>query len=154
MSSTRPGGARSSRATRTRCTASGCAEPRAERLLAADPEAFYFGSRRSLFAPEALAEYERCLRDPRVIHAICEDYRAGATIDFALDEADRGMRSIGCPVLVLWGDTGPLGGQDVVATWAAWATDVRGAALPCGHHLPEEAPAETAAALRALLAPG
>ena len=63
-----------------------------ERLLAADPEGFYFGSRRDLFAPEALAEYERCLRDPRVIHAICEDYRAGATIDFELDEADRGRR--------------------------------------------------------------
>ena len=125
-----------------------------ERLLAADPEGFYFRSRRSLFAPEALAEYERCLRDPRVIHAICEDYRAGATIDYELDEADRGGRRIGCPVLVLWGEQGPLGSVDVVDIWGAWAGDVRGAALPCGHHLPEEAPAETHAALRAFLAPG
>jgi len=125
-----------------------------ERLLAADPEGFYFGSRRSLFAPEALAEYERCLRDPRVIHAICEDYRAGATIDYELDEADRGVRRVACPLLALWGEHGPLGSVDLVAVWRAWAEDVRGAALPCGHHLPEEAPAETAAALRALLAPG
>jgi len=125
-----------------------------ERLLAADPEGFYFRSRRSLFAPEALAEYERCLRDPRVIHAICEDYRAGATIDYELDEADRGGRRIACPVLVLWGEQGPLGSVDVVDIWGAWAGDVRGAALPCGHHLPEEAPAETHAALRAFLAPG
>ena len=125
-----------------------------ERLLAADPEGFYFRSPRSLFAPEALAKYERCLPDPRVIHAICEDYRAGATIDYELDEADRGGRRIGCPVLVLWGEQGPLGSVDVVDIWGAWAGDVRGAALPCGHHLPEEAPAETHAALRAFLAPG
>ena len=125
-----------------------------ERLLAADPEGFYFRSRRSLFAPEALAEYERCLRDPRVIHAICEDYRAGATIDYELDEADRGVRRIACPLLALWGEQGPLGSVDVGAVWSAWAEDVRGAALPCGHHLPEEVPTETAAALRAFLAPG
>ena len=125
-----------------------------ERLLAADPEGFYFRSRRSLFAPEALAEYERCLRDPRVIHAICEDYRAGATIDYALDEADRGVRRIACPLLALWGEQGPLGSVDVTGIWGAWAGDVRGAALPCGHHLPEEAPAETYAALHAFLAPG
>jgi haloacetate dehalogenase len=123
-----------------------------ERLLAADPEGFYFATRRALFAPEALAEYERCLRDPRVIHAICEDYRAGATLDFAHDKADRGRRRIECPVLVLWGETGPLARQEPLATGAAWATDVRGAALPCGHHLPEEAPDETYAALHAFLA--
>jgi haloacetate dehalogenase len=123
-----------------------------ERLLAADPEGFYFRGREALFAPEALAEYHRCLRDPRVIHAICEDYRAGATIDLALDEEDRGARRIACPLLALWGEQGPLGRGDVLATWRTWAQDVRGAALPCGHHLPEEAPEETTAALRAFLA--
>jgi haloacetate dehalogenase len=123
-----------------------------ERLLAADPEGFYFGPRRHLFAPEALAEYERCLRDPRVIHAICEDYRAGATIDFDLDEADRGRRRIACPLLGLWGETGPLARTDVLGTWRTWADDVRGTALPCGHHLPEEAPEETYVALRDFLA--
>jgi haloacetate dehalogenase len=122
-----------------------------ERLLAADPEGFYFRTRRDLFAPEALAEYERCLRDPRVIHAICEDYRAGATLDFELDEADRGARRIACPALVLWGASGPLARHDVMAIWAEWADDARGAALPCGHHLPEEAPDETYAALHAFL---
>jgi haloacetate dehalogenase len=126
-----------------------------ERLLAADPEGFYFATRRELFAPEALAEYERCLRDPRVIHAICEDYRAGATIDVALDEADRGRNTIACPLLALWGERGPLARTDVLDTWRTWADDVRGAALPCGHHLPEEAPRETYTALREfLLTPG
>jgi haloacetate dehalogenase len=125
-----------------------------ERLLAADPEGFYFRDREALFAPEALAEYHRCLSDPRVIHAICEDYRAGATFDLDLDEADRGTRRIGCPVLVLWGERGPLGRQDPMAIWAAWADDLRGEALPCGHHLPEEAPEKTSAALLAFLAGG
>ena len=125
-----------------------------ERLLAADPEGFYFRSPRSLFAPEALAKYERCLPDPRVIHAICEDYRAGATLDDELDEADRGVRRIACPLLALWGERGPLGSVDVAGVWGEWAGDVRGAALPCGHHLPEDAPAQTHAAPRAFLAPG
>jgi haloacetate dehalogenase len=48
-----------------------------ERFLGADPEGFYFGPRKELFAPQALEEYLRCLRDPRTIHAICEDYRGG-----------------------------------------------------------------------------
>jgi haloacetate dehalogenase len=122
-----------------------------ERLLAADPEGFYFRGREALFAAEALAEYHRCLRDPLVIHAICEDYRAGATLDLALDEADRGRRTIACPVLVLWGEKGPLGRLDPMAVWETWADDVRGGPLPCGHHLPEEAPEETYAALRGFL---
>ncbi len=122
-----------------------------ERLLAADPEGFYFGTRRDLVAPDALAEYERCLRDPRVIHALCEDYRAGATIDFEMDKTDRGTRRIDCPVLVLWGVNGPLGRFDPLPIWETWATDLRGAALPCGHHLPEEAPDETYAALHEFL---
>ena len=58
--------------------------------------------------PEALDDYLRCARDPETIHAMCEDYRAGATFDFALDEADRGTKRIACPVLVLWGGRGKL----------------------------------------------
>ena len=114
-----------------------------ERLIAADPEVLYFG-RRDLFAPEAFEEYMRCVRQPKTIHAIGEDYRAGATVDFELDESDRGQRTIACPVLVLWGDRGPLGnGYDVLAIWREWADDVRGRSLDCGHHLPEEAPDDT-----------
>jgi haloacetate dehalogenase len=115
-----------------------------ERFLGADPEGFYFGPRRELFAPEALEEYLRCLRDPRTIHAICEDYRAGATIDFELDEQDRGGRRIACPLLVLWGERGPLGdGVDVLSIWREWADQAQGRAIDCGHHLPEEAPDDT-----------
>jgi haloacetate dehalogenase len=121
-----------------------------ERIIGADPET-YFGRRNvEIFAPEARAEYLRCFKNPQVIHAICEDYRAGATYDFELDEADRGNRKIASPLLALWGTKGALQNwYDVLAIWRDWADDVRGRALECGHFLPEEAPDETYQELRA-----
>ena len=119
-----------------------------ERLLAGDPEGFYYNGREALFHAEALAEYQASLRDPAVIHAICEDYRAGATYDRELDEADKGQRRIGCPLLVLWGADGPVGSLDPLSVWREWADDVRGGPIACGHHIPEEAPEETIVALR------
>ena len=95
---------------------------------------------------EAFAEYLRCFRNPEVIHATCEDYRAGATIDFDLDAADlEAGRRIQCPMLALWGERGRR--REVFETWQRWATDVRGRAIACGHFLPEEAPDETLAEL-------
>ncbi|MDP8921665.1 MAG: alpha/beta hydrolase [Chloroflexota bacterium] len=124
-----------------------------ERLIAADPDAFYLRWGSDVFAPEAPAEYRRGFRDPATIHAMCEDYRAAATLDVALDEADRGRRRIACPVLALWGRRGRLEAwYDVLAVWRDWADDVRGRALDCGHYLAEEAPDETYAELRAFFA--
>lgn len=124
--------------------------PFPERVIGCDPDAFYFRGDRSFFAPEALDAYLRAAHDPATIHAMCEDYRAGATIDFALDEADRGRRRIACPVLALWGARGALPAwYDVLAVWRDWADAVQGRALPCGHHLAEEAPEETVSALQA-----
>jgi haloacetate dehalogenase len=124
-----------------------------ERLIGADPDAYYFRGTREQFAPEALADYLRCVHDPATIHAMCEDYRAGATMDFALDEADRGVRRIACPTLALWGRRGALEAwYDVLGIWRDWADDVRGRALDCGHYLAEEAPDETYAELRAFFA--
>jgi haloacetate dehalogenase len=125
-----------------------------ERLIGADP-LFYlhwvlgrWGTGLDAFAPEALAEYERCFRDPATIHASCEDYRAAASIDLAHDEADLDRR-IECPVLALWGRRGLMERHfDVLATWRERAAGpVGGRALDCGHFLPEERPQETAAAL-------
>jgi haloacetate dehalogenase len=125
-----------------------------ERIIGGNPDHFYLErqgalSIAGLFAPEALAEYRRCWRDPATIHAMCEDYRAGATIDCRLDEADRvAGRRISCPLLALWGARGKMGEwYDVLAVWRGWADDVRGHAIDCGHYLPEEAPSETARAL-------
>jgi haloacetate dehalogenase len=125
-----------------------------ERLIGADP-LFYlhwvlgrWGTGLDAFAPEALAEYERCFKDPATIHASCEDYRAAASIDLAHDEADLDRR-IECPVLALWGRRGLMERHfDVLATWRERAAGpVSGRALDCGHYLPEELPRETAAAL-------
>jgi haloacetate dehalogenase len=118
--------------------------PLPERMIGADPDAFYFRGRRDLFHPDALQAYLRHVRDPATIHAMCEDYRAGASIDTALDEGDRGRRRIACPLLALWSARGELERwYDVLAVWRDWAEDVRGKGLDCGHYLPEEAPDET-----------
>jgi haloacetate dehalogenase len=96
--------------------------------------------------------YRRALRNPASIHAICEEYRAAATLDVLHDEEDRGRRRIACPVLTLWSKSGAVESwYDPLAVWRAWADDVSGRALDCGHFLPEEAPDETYAALREFL---
>jgi haloacetate dehalogenase len=124
-----------------------------ERMIGADPawflrETVRRWSGRGRQVPEAaLAEYVRCFSDPAAIHASCEDYRAAASIDLEHDAAD-GERRVTCPLLVLWGEQGAMHRlNDVLATWRALADDVRGRHLPCGHFLPEECPAETAAEL-------
>jgi haloacetate dehalogenase len=122
--------------------------PLPERFIDADPD-FYIermmGSRHAglaPFTPEALAEYRRCLRLPGAAHALCEDYRASATIDLEHDRADRAAgRRITQPLQVLWGAQGIIERCfDALAAWRAVADDVRGRALPCGHYIPEEAP--------------
>jgi haloacetate dehalogenase len=123
--------------------------PLPERMIGANPDNYYF-PRRDLpwLDPEALSDYLRCVHDPETIHAMCEDYRAGASFDYALDAQDHGRRRITCPLLALWGRRGRLEEwYDVPAIWRDWADDVQGLALDCGHYLPEEAPDETYAAL-------
>jgi len=101
--------------------------------------------------PGAFAEYLRCFRNPATIHAACEDYRAGASIDLEHDEADLN-RKIDCPLLALWAERGAMHRMfDVAATWRERAINVEGRALPGGHFLPEESPDETLAELRAFL---
>ena len=127
--------------------------PMPEELLGANPDAYYFRGTRDRFHPEALADYLRCVHDPETIHGLCEDYRAGATTDVAIDEADQAQgRRVTCPTLVLWGGKGPIARRvDVLAVWRTWAEDVKGRALDCGHYLAEEAPDETAAELSAFI---
>lgn len=127
-----------------------------ERTINAAPDSFlrtWFGRAADAHTPEALAEYTRCVHNPATVHAMCEDYRAGASIDLVHDEADwqRGTK-ITCPLLALWSTTGYVGRtQDVLQIWREYAVDVRGQALPCGHFIPEEMPDEAYAALRPFL---
>jgi haloacetate dehalogenase len=121
-----------------------------ERVIGADPSVYYFRRGRDRFHPEALADYLVAVRNPETIHAMCEDYRAGATYDFDLDEADRGRRRIQCPVLALWAGQDELEKWfDVLEVWRGWADDVTGRALDSGHFLAEERPDEVASELRA-----
>src|SRR3954470_18152940 len=105
-----------------------------------------------LFSKEALAEYARAFKDPRTIHATCEDYRAAATIDLVHDRKDL-KKKIRMPVLALWGRQGVIAALfDCLADWREVATDVRGKALQCGHFIPEEKPKELLAELRRFFA--
>lgn len=138
--------------------------PLPERLLSAAPDAVVdnaiggWGSAAAAFAPQVRAAYVDALRDPEHVHAICEEYRAAATLDYEHDCADRtDGRRIACPVLALWSARGGLdcwyaeaGGP--LALWHGWADDVSGAAIAGGHFFPEELPCETAEALRAFFA--
>jgi len=119
--------------------------PFPERLIGADP-AFYLRAKvggwgaASVLDPRALAEYERCFT-AEAIHAMCEDYRAAASIDLEHDRADAAAR-IACPLHVLWGERGVV--QRYFAPLLDWrakvAGTVSGRAVPSGHYIPEEIP--------------
>jgi haloacetate dehalogenase len=97
------------------------------------------------------AEYLRVRRDPANIHGMCEDYRAGASIDLVHDKADLDKK-IASPLLALWGAKAPMGRlYDVLAIWRERAVSVAGRSLPTGHNLQEDAPDLVAAELRAFL---
>jgi haloacetate dehalogenase len=98
-------------------------------------------------------EFLHAFRNPATVHAMCEDYRAGASIDLEHDEADlKAGRKIACPLLVLWGAKGNVGRLfDPMGIWRERASDVRGRAMPSGHNIQLDAPAETVAEVRAFL---
>lgn len=122
--------------------------PLPEALIESDPVRYLrsvMGKRHAglaAFAPDALAEYERCIQIAGTAHAICEDYRASATIDLMHDRDDMAAgRKLTQPVKILWGEHGAVGQCfDVLALWRARALQVVGNSLPCGHYIAEEAP--------------
>jgi haloacetate dehalogenase len=125
-------------------------KPAEDVIAAIGPDAWYGTHGPEVMGAEAHADVWAALRDPAVIHAMCEDYRAGLTIDVEHDLADRAAgRRVGCPVQSLWAtrdDPGLLGG-DPLALLRGWADDLRGAGIDSGHHVAEEAPEATAEAL-------
>jgi haloacetate dehalogenase len=132
-------------------------EPLPEMLLGGQAEPFlrnfaFRGLIPGAIDEAAFAEYLRCFANPQTLHAMCEDYRAGASIDLQHDEADLGTQ-LSCPTLILWGVHGAMHRLfDVLETWRPRAPDAHGMALPAGHWLPEECPNELSAALLEFLA--
>ncbi|MEJ1977884.1 MAG: alpha/beta fold hydrolase [Acetobacteraceae bacterium] len=120
--------------------------PFPERLICADLD-YYIqyklnkkGVGLEIFSKEAMAEYVRCTT-PEQIHAICEDYRATVTLDFAMDREDFGKRTIPAPVLALWGSNSHVGRHfKPLDAWAPWAPDLRGYPVPTGHYPAEHRP--------------
>lgn len=132
--------------------------PLPERYILGAPEAAFdnpFGQ--GSFDAKIRAEYSETYRDPARVHAICEEYRAAASIDIEHDNKDLDDgRLIKCPMLHLWATGGPLdtfyekdGGA--LGIWRRWASDVRGQAVKGGHFFPEENPEQTAQILRDFL---
>lgn len=128
--------------------------PLAERLIAADVDAWYRLDSGAMGA-ENHADVARVVASPAVQHAMCEDYRAGLGVDRAADDEDRiAGRQIVSPLLVLWGrkdDLADLYDDDVLGVWRAWAPGVTGHSLGAGHHVAEEAPEELTQAVVAFL---
>lgn len=134
-------------------------EPLPERLLSAAPEAIVdnalgdWGSPPAVFPRGIRAAYVQALRDPGHVHAICEEYRAAATLDRQHDQTDRTAgRRIACRLLAIWSAGGALdtwyveaGGP--LALWRTWSDRVQGHSVEAGHFFPEEAPERTADAL-------
>jgi haloacetate dehalogenase len=138
-------------------------EPLPERLILAAPDAVIndalsnWGTPPETFPPAVRRAYVDALSDRAHVHAICEDYRAAASLDRVHDEADlRAGRQITSPLLALWSGTGVLaswyendGGP--LSLWRRWARNAHGHPVEGGHFFPEEHPRSTAELIRGFL---
>jgi haloacetate dehalogenase len=133
--------------------------PLPERLILGDPDGFWIAAERMglksgdpRYPDAVLAAYRAQLDDPACVTAMCEDYRAGSTVDREYDDADRGRRSIACPARSLWGGDGALPRfyPDPLDPWRTFAPDVTGRAVEgASHFLVEDAPEAVGADLAA-----
>ncbi len=126
-------------------------EPFPERLIMADPEIIVehplntWSNDPDAFPQDIRAAYIEQFRNSDTVHAVCEEYRAAASLDYQHDKADVGRKKIMAPTQVLWSATGAIANwyEDALEVWRDWAVDVSGRPINCGHFLPEEAPDET-----------
>ena len=121
-----------------------------ERMMESVPAAWFLekklskpGIGLSIFHPDAWAEYVRCFT-PKTIKGSCADYRACATVDLELDDADWG-RKVEAPLLVIWGVKSHTEAvfDDVLQVWRDYAAQCQGGPVVSGHYVPEHAPDET-----------
>ena len=138
------------------------AAPLPERMILGDPAGFWLAIRRmgikegdERYPDEVVEAYRAQIQDPATVEAICEDYRAGATMDRALDDEDRGARTIPCPTRALWGGAGalPYFYEDPLELWRPLAPEITGRAVAgASHFLVEDEPGEVAQDLAGFLA--
>ncbi|MBA70481.1 MAG: alpha/beta hydrolase [Rhizobiales bacterium] len=135
--------------------------PLPEKLISADPQFYVDWTLKSwtrdksleVFDPGALAMYREAYSQPDRVAAMCADYRAGATIDRELDEADRAAgRKITVPLHFVWSNHGfPAQSGDPLGLWKEWAETVTGESVEAGHFAMEENPDAVLAALSPFL---
>jgi haloacetate dehalogenase len=138
------------------------AAPLPERLILGDPDGFWIAAGRMGLRrgdpryPDAVLDaYRAQLDDPAFVTAMCEDYRAGATVDREHDDADRGVRAIASPLRALWAGDGALPRfyADPLEPWRAYAPQATGRGIAgASHFLVEDAPEEVASDLMAFFA--
>ena len=122
-------------------------EPIPETLIGANPEFWlknHMGRHAGtgIFTADRWNEYLAGASNPQSMHAMCEDYRAAATIDLVHDRADRAAnKQLEMPLRVLWGEHGLVNKCfKPLEDWQKVANTVSGKAVPCGHYIPEEMP--------------
>jgi haloacetate dehalogenase len=122
-------------------------EPVPETMIGANPEYWlknHMGRHAGtgIFGPERWAEYLSGASNSESMHAMCEDYRAAATIDLVHDRADRAAgKKLKMPIKVLWGEHGLVNKCfKPIEDWKEVALEVSGMAVPSGHYIPEEVP--------------
>ena len=122
-------------------------EPVPETMIGAQPEFWlknHMGRHAGtgIFSPERWSEYLAGVSNPKGMHAMCEDYRAAASIDLVHDRKDRALdRKLSMPLMVLWGEHGLVNQCfEPIADWQKVAVDVAGKPVPSGHYIPEEVP--------------
>ena len=131
--------------------------PFPEGLILANPEHYlkkkigYGAAGLTPFTDATYANYLKSISDAETVHAMCEDYRAAASIDLDHDRADRAAgRKIACPLRVLWGAHGVVNRCfKPLEDWAQVATQVSGEAVASGHYIAEEIPARLATEMEA-----
>tara|TARA_B110000902_G_scaffold98946_1_gene116999 strand:- start:556 stop:1440 length:885 start_codon:yes stop_codon:yes gene_type:complete len=134
--------------------------PVPESVINKAPEEWFFAhtSRekkdKDFFHPMALSDYLECIKNPETINAICEDYRAAATIDMIDDKKSRDDNiKINVPLLILWGNKGKL--EQWYQTLSIWkkycSKEVKGNAINSGHYLAEENPGEVIESIKNFL---
>lgn len=136
------------------------ASPLPETMILGDPRQvaeMFMGGRQadqlSIFEAECFEEYVKNLSDPDTVHAMCQDYRAAASLDMEEQKRDLAEgRQIRCPLRVLWGKHGVVAKYfDAISDWRKVTQEgvaVDGKAVESGHYIPEQAPQEVVLAIR------